>query len=87
MLCKRPQTIPTLLTKYKIQAHEDGVANGWSHPCGKCLLTNQGGEGGIVKKKQFNKSKNGKMIKLKKILNYKNFGICTQKAMSVMSTM
>ena len=47
---KRPQTIATLLTNYKIQVHEDSVAIGKSHPCGKCLLCNQGGEGGMVKK-------------------------------------
>ena len=39
---KRPQTIATLLTNYKIQAHEDSVAIGESHPCRKCLLCNRG---------------------------------------------
>ena len=39
---KRPQTIATLLTNYKILAHEVSVAIGGSHPCGKCLLCNRG---------------------------------------------
>ena len=47
---KRPQTIATLLTNYKIQAHEDSVAIGESHPFRKGLLCNQGGEGEMVKK-------------------------------------
>ena len=47
---KRPQTIATLLTNYKIQAHEDSVVIGGLHPCGKFLLCNRGGQGGMVKK-------------------------------------
>ena len=76
---KRPQTIATLLTNYKIQAHEDSVAIGESHPCGKCLLCNRGGEGGMVKKTNLLKSKRGKIIKLKKNLNCKSFGIYVAK--------
>ena len=34
---KRPQTIATLLTKYKIQAHEDSVVISMSDSCGKYL--------------------------------------------------
>ena len=55
---KRPQTIASLLTNYKIQA----IAIGGSHLCGKCLLGNRGGEGGIVKKTNLIKSKSDKII-------------------------
>ena len=46
---KRPQTIATLSTNYKIQAHEDSVAISCTHSCGKFLLCNRGGESGMVK--------------------------------------
>ena len=48
---KRPQTIATWLTKYKIQVNEDNDAIGGSHLCGECLLRNGGGKGVKVKKK------------------------------------
>ena len=48
---KRPQTIATLLTKYKIQVNEDNDAIGGSHLCGEYLLRKlRGGKGVIVKK-------------------------------------
>ena len=47
---KRPQILATLLTNNKILAHKDNVENGVSHPCGKCMLCNQGEEGGMIKK-------------------------------------
>ena len=42
-----------------------------SHPCGKRLLCNRGGEGEMVKKSNFVKSKKGKIIELKKKLTAK----------------
>ena len=76
---KRPQTMAALLTNYKIQAHENSVAIGGSHPCGKCLLCNRGGVGGMVKKTNLIESKSGKTIELKKNLNCKSFGIYAAK--------
>ena len=63
---KRPQTIATLLTNYKILAYKVNVGEGSSYPCGKCLLCNRSGEDRMVKKPNFIKSKNRKIIKFKK---------------------
>ena len=46
---KTPQTILTLLTTYKIIAHKVNVGRGISHPCGNCMLYDQG-EDGMIKK-------------------------------------
>ena len=58
----RSQTVATLLTNYKIQAHEDMVVIGGSHTCGKHLLCHRGEESGIVKKTNFIKFKVVKLI-------------------------
>ena len=50
MKYKRPQTLATLLTNYKIIAHKVNVEKGVSHPCGKCMLRNRGREGEMIKK-------------------------------------
>ena len=47
---KRPQTLSTLLTNYKIIAHKVNVGRGISHPWGNYLLYDQGGEDGMIKK-------------------------------------
>ena len=70
---KKPQTLSILLTNYRILAHKVNVGRGISHPCGNSMLCDQDGEDGMIKKKRL---ENGKVIKLKKHLNCKNFGIC-----------
>ena len=65
---KRRQTIATLLNNYKILAHKVNVGEKRSYPCGKYLLCNRCGEDGIIEKTNFIKLKNGKTIKLKKML-------------------
>ena len=83
MAYKRPKTIATLLTNYKIQAHEDSVAIGGSYTSGKCLLRNRGGEGVMVKKTNLIKFK---IINKKKMIA-KTLVFMRQSAMSVMSSM
>ena len=73
------ENISVWTTSYKIQAHENSVAVGGSHPCGKCLLCNRGGVGGMVKKTKLIESKSGKTIELKKNFNCKNLGIYAAK--------
>ena len=73
------KTLLNLCILYHCIKHEDSVAIGESHPCGKCLLCNRGGESGMVKKTNLLKSKSGKIIKLKKNLNCKSFGIYVAK--------
>ena len=85
---KRPQTLSTLLTNYKILAHKIIVGRGISHPCGKCMLCYQAGEDGMIKKTDYIKLKTGKIIELKNHFNCKNFGIyaalCNESVMSIM---
>ena len=76
---KRPQTIATLLTNYKILGNKNSVVIGGSFPCGKCVLCNRGREGGMVKKTSSINLKNGRAVKLKKHLNCKNFGVYVAK--------
>ena len=72
---KRPQTLSTLLTNYKIIAHKVNVERGISQPCGNCMLCDRGGKDGMTIKTDHIKLKTGNIIKLKKHLNCKNFGI------------
>ena len=48
---KRPQTFSTLFTNYKIIAYKVNIGRGISHLCGNCMLCDQGGEDGLIKKK------------------------------------
>ena len=57
---KRPHTLSTLFTNYKIIAHKNNVGRGISHPCGNCMLCDQGGEDGMIKKTDYIKLKTGK---------------------------
>ena len=76
---KRPQTLSTLITNYKALAHKVSVEEGFSHPCGKCLLCDRGREAGMVEKTNLIKIKHGKSIKLKKQLTCKNSGVYAAK--------
>ena len=57
---KLPQTLSTLITNYKTIAHKINIEEGFSHPCGKCLLCDRGGKGGMVEKTNFKELKHGK---------------------------
>ena len=54
---------------------------GISYPCGKCMLCDRDGNKGMVKIANSLKLKTGKIIKFKKKLSCKNFGIYTAKRM------
>ena len=68
---KRPQTIATLLTNYKIMTHKTNVEERSSYPSYNCLLCNRSGQDGMVEKTNF--------IKSEKDINLKNFGIYAAK--------
>ena len=78
---KRPNTLATLLTNYKIIAHQPNADKSISYPCGKCMLCDRNGNKGMVKITDSLKLKTGKLIKLKKKLNCKNFGIYAAECM------
>ena len=54
---KRPQTLSTLLTNYKIIAHKVNVERGMSRPCGNFMLCDKGREDGMIKKNRLHKIK------------------------------
>ena len=76
---KLPQTLSTQITNYKTIAHKINIEEGFSHPCGKCLLCDRGGKGGMVEKTNFIKLKHGKSIRLKKQLTCKSSGVYAAK--------
>ena len=61
---KRPQTLSTLLTNFKIIAHKVNVGRGISHPCCNCMLCDQ-------------RRRNDKTNRLHKIKNRKNSKVKT----------
>ena len=77
---KHPQTLSALITNYKTLGHKVSVEEGFSHPCGKCLLCDRDVEACMVEKTNFIKVKYGKSIRLKTQLTCKNSGVYAAKS-------